>query len=185
VEKTNYSFTCECQSQFFLDRAEILCPFPSSNLGILSVLTWFRLWAFNHSFCESICAWVQLFLEDPLSLESCNHSGSYDLLNFKTFYSQFSSLFYYIKFVNSSYSEGPLQVSKFLQLNTLNTILKSWNTYEWEHEALVSWTWVKCWVYIFHFHILIDHIIHVLSLSNIHFVYVQINMTAWASYNKL
>ena len=156
-----------------------------SQLGDFICVDLIQLWACNHSFCEYICAWVQLFLEDTLSLDSCNHSGSYNLLNFKTFYSQFSSIFYYIIFVNSSYSQGPLQVSNFLQLNTLNTILRSWNTYEWEHEALVSWTCVKCWVYIFHFHILIDQIIHVLSLSNIHFVYVQINMTAWAPYNDM
>ena len=85
LEKTNYSFTCECQSQFFLDRAEILCPFPSPNLGILSVSTWFRLWACSHSFCEFICAWIQLCLEDTLSLESYNQSVSYNLLNFKHF----------------------------------------------------------------------------------------------------
>ena len=85
LEKTNYSSICECQSQFFSFRAEILCPFPCPNLGILSVLTWFRLCASSLSLCEFICAWIQLCLEDTLSLESYNHSVSYNLLSFKHF----------------------------------------------------------------------------------------------------
>ena len=84
LEKTNYSSICECQSQFSF-RAENLCPFPSPNLGILSVLTWFRLCASSLSLCEFICAWIQLCLEDTLSLESYKHSVSYNLLNFKHF----------------------------------------------------------------------------------------------------
>ena len=40
LEKTNYSFTCESQSQFFLVRAEILCPFPSPTMGIFFYLGW-------------------------------------------------------------------------------------------------------------------------------------------------
>ena len=97
LEKTNYSSICECQSQFFSFRAEILCPFPSPNLGILSVLTWFRLCASSLSLCEFICAWIQLCLEDTLSLESYNHSGSYNLLNFKRF-----TLSFYLYFTISS-----------------------------------------------------------------------------------
>ena len=68
LEKTNYSSICECQSQFFSFRAEILCPFPSPNLGILSVLTWFRLCASSLSLCEFICASVLLCVEESFGV---------------------------------------------------------------------------------------------------------------------
>lgn len=87
----------------------------------------------SQSLCEFICASVQFCLEDTLFLQSASTSGSYNILNLKTFLANFISILLY-------------HVCKFLILYCSNSSLSTSTVpYTKQNVQILEHIWEKTW----------------------------------------